>query len=213
MSTILYVKASPRGPRSHSIAVADVFLEALQEKIPEAIVKTRNLFEMDLPAFDGPVLQAKYNVLHGLTHDPAQLKAWQDVAAYVDELKSCAGLVMAVPMWNFSIPYRLKQYIDLIVQPGVSFEADGSGARGLIPDKPVFIAYASGGQYPPGTGAQALDFQKPYLETILNYVGLKDIRSVRVEATLAGEETVTERRARAFEQALAMAAAFFATRG
>jgi FMN-dependent NADH-azoreductase len=208
MSTILYIKASPRGPRSHSIAVADAFLETLQEERPEAIVKTRNLFESDLPAFDGPVLAAKYNVLHGLTHDPAQLHAWQGVAAYVEELKSCAGLVMAVPMWNFSIPYRLKQYIDLIVQPGLSFEADGDTVRGLIPDKPVFIAFASGGQYPTGTKAQALDFQRPYLETILGYIGLTDIRTVRVEATLAGEETVTERRARAIEQARKMAATF-----
>lgn len=207
MSTLLYVKASPRGPRSHSIAVADAFLEAYLDKNPDDIVKTKNLFEAELPAFDGPVLQAKYNVMHGLTHDAEQLRAWNGVARYVDELKECSKLVMAVPMWNYSIPYRLKQYIDLVVQPGLSFESDRGGARGLIGDKPVFIAFASGGEYPPEI-ARTLDFQKPYLETILGFIGLTDIRSVRVEATLAGEETMGEKRAKAIAKAREMALAF-----
>ena len=36
MHTLLYIKASPRGPRSHSIAVADAFLEAYQDKNPDS---------------------------------------------------------------------------------------------------------------------------------------------------------------------------------
>lgn len=150
MRNILYVKASPRGPRSHSAAVAEAFLETLSERHPEAVVRTKNLFEEDLPAFDGPTLQARYNVLHGLTHDQAQLRAWEAVTRFVDELKACSMLVMAVPMWNFNLPYRLKHYIDLIVQPGLSFGVGEDGAFGLLEDRPVFIAYASGGQYPPG---------------------------------------------------------------
>jgi len=208
MHTILYIKASPRGPRSHSIAVADAFLEAYQEKNPDSLVKTKNLFEETLPAFDGPVLQAKYNVIHGLTHDPQELRSWQGVERYVNEIKSCSKLVMAVPMWNFSIPYPLKHYLDLVVQPGLSFGVNESGAFGLIEDKPVFVAYASGGQYPPGSKDLVMDHQKPYLEMILNYLGITDIRSVRVEATLDGEETVTERREKAFALAREMAQAF-----
>ncbi|WP_243313271.1 FMN-dependent NADH-azoreductase [Fundidesulfovibrio agrisoli] len=208
MSTILYIKASPRGARSHSIAVADAFLEVLAERDPDILIKTRNLFDGDLPAFDGPTLQAKYNVLHGLTHDPEQFRAWEAVRRLVEELKMCSRLVMAVPMWNFSLPYPLKHYIDLIVQPGLSFEADGDGVRGLIPDKPVFVAYASGGQYPAGTAAAALDHQKPYLEMILGYIGLMDIRSVRVESTLASDDVAGDSRNRAIAKAREMAKEF-----
>ena len=208
MSTLLYIKASPRGPRSHSIAVADAFLEAYQEKNTGDLVATKNLFEESLPAFDGPLLQAKYNVIRGLTHDQEQIRAWQGVERFVDELKHCSKLVLAVPMWNYTVPYRLKQYIDLIVQPGISFVADATGVRGLIEDKPVFIAYASGGQYPTGTAASALDFQRPYLEAILRLIGLKNICSVRVEGTLAREETVSERRNKAIAEARRMAETF-----
>jgi len=208
MSAILYIKASPRGPRSHSIAVADAFLEAYQEANPQYLVTTRNLFEEELPPFDGPALQAKYNVIHGLTHDPAQLRAWEQVKRYVDELKSCAKVVMAVPMWNFSLPYRLKHYLDLVVQPGLSFGVNEDGAFGLISDKPVFIAYASGGAYPPGSGEAAMDHQKPYLEMILGYMGLKDVRSVRVEATLASDAQAEESRSGAIAKAREMAREF-----
>jgi FMN-dependent NADH-azoreductase len=208
MSAILYIKASPRGPRSHSIAVADAFLEAYQEANPDHLVTTRNLFEEELPPFDGPALQAKYNVIHGLTHDPAQLRAWHQVTRYVDELKGCSRIVMSVPMWNFSIPYRLKHYLDLVVQPGLSFGVNESGAFGLIEDKPVFIAYASGGSYPAGSGAAVLDHQKPYLEMILGYMGLKDVRSVRVEATLSSDAQVEESRSGAIAKAREMARGF-----
>ena len=209
MSAILYIKASPRGPRSHSIAVADAFLETYQETNPADLVTTRNLFEEDLPPFDGPTLQAKYNVMHGLTHDPQEIRAWSLVERYVNELKACARIVMAVPMWNFSLPYRLKHYIDLVVQPGLSFGTDENGNEyGLIEDKPVFIAYASGGEYPAGTDAASLDHQKPYLEMILNYIGLKDIRSVRVEATLSSDARVSESRSGAIAKAREMALKF-----
>lgn len=208
MSAILYIKASPRGPRSHSIAVADAFLEAYQEANPAHLVATKNLFEEQLPPFDGPTLQAKYNVIHGLTHDPGQMQAWRAVERYVDELKACAKIVMAVPMWNFSLPYRLKHYLDLVVQPGLSFGVNENGAFGLIADKPVFIAYASGGQYPTGSAAAAMDHQKPYLEMILGYIGLKDVRSVRVEATLSSDAQVAESRSGAIARAREMALAF-----
>jgi FMN-dependent NADH-azoreductase len=205
MSTLLYIKASPRGPRSHSIAVAEAFLEAYFALHPDDKLITKNLFSENLPPFDGDVLQAKYNVMHGVDHSPQEAKAWEDVKRYVKELKSCDKLVMAVPMWNYALPYRLKQYIDIIVQPGLTFGYDSEkGYFTLVPDKPTFIAYASGGEYPAGSQAQTLDYQKPYLEMILGFIGLKDIRSVRVEATLMGPETAKARREQATVQALEM---------
>lgn len=192
MSSVLYIKASPRGYRSHSISVADAFMETYQETNVTDLVTTKNLFEEELPPFDGPALQASYNVMRGLTHDQEQIKAWRIVQNYVDELKACSKIVMAVPMWNFSIPYRLKHYLDLVVQPGLSFGVNESGYFGIIEDKPVFIVYARGGQYPSGSAAAGMDHQRPYLEMILNFMGLKDLRSVCVEGTLSSEAQVAE---------------------
>jgi len=113
-------------------------------------------------------------------------------------------------MWNFSIPYRLKQYIDIIVQPGYTFAVTASGGYdGLVKGKPVFIAYARGGEYVAGTASEAFDLQKKYLELILGFMGLTDIRSVAVEPTLAGgPETANRKRAEAIEKAKQLARKF-----
>ena len=30
-------------------------------------------------------------------------------------------VLISTPMWNFGIPYKLKQWIDVITQPGLTF--------------------------------------------------------------------------------------------
>ena len=36
-------------------------------------------------------------------------------------MASADKYVPAIPMWNFGIPYRLKQNINILVQPGYTF--------------------------------------------------------------------------------------------
>ena len=40
-------------------------------------------------------------------------------------------VLISTPMWNFGIPYKLKQCFDLIIQPGLTFRFDP--ARGYLP--------------------------------------------------------------------------------
>jgi len=210
MSTILYLKASPRTDCSYSIAVADAFVESYRNAHPDDQIKTIDLFEEPLPAFDLAAATAKYKIMHGQEHSADDQKVWAEIVSAIEEFKSADKYVLAVPMWNFSIPYRLKQYIDIIVQPGLTFTVtDSGGYEGLVKDKSVFIVYARGGDYPQGSGAESYDLQKKYLELILNFIGLTDIRSVVVEPTLAaGADTAKQKRAEAVEKAKQMAAEF-----
>ncbi len=75
--------------------------------------------------------------------------------------------------------------------------------------KPVFIAYARGGEYPAGSDSEALDFQSTYLEFILGFIGFADIRKVVIEPTLAGgPDTANEKRRAAVLAAQDAARAF-----
>ena len=121
MSKLLYIQASPRGQRSHSVTVADAFIEAYEKKHPDDEVDILNVFDETIPNFDGPVVQAKYTILHGKPHTEAEQKVWKDIEKVIEQFTSADKYVLAVPMWNFSIPYRLKQYIDILVQPGYTF--------------------------------------------------------------------------------------------
>jgi FMN-dependent NADH-azoreductase len=210
MSKLLYIKASPRVERSKSAAVADAFIKAYQQKNPDDVIDTLNLFEESLPTFDGPVVQAKYVILHGREHTEEELQAWAAVEKVIERFVSAEKYVLAAPMWNFSIPYRLKQYIDVLVQPGYTFSySEDVGYKGLVLEKPLLAVYARGGEYPTGTEAEALDLQKKYVELIFGFMGFENIRSIVVEPTLmAGPDVAKDRLQQALEKAKTTAAEF-----
>ncbi len=210
MARILYLKASPRHGRSHSMAVADAFIESYRGSHPGDEVITLDLFKMDMPAMDGLAVQAKYSILHGGSPTKEEQGAWGDIERVIEDFKSVDKYVMAVPMWNFGIPYRLKQYLDVIIQPGYTFSFTAEeGYKGLVTGKPVFVAYASGGEYAPGTPGESLDFQKKYLETALGFIGFEKIQTIAVEPTLAqGPDVAKAKREAAIERAKNMAKEF-----
>ena len=210
MSNLLYIKASPMGQLSFSTAVADAFIEAYLQVHPDDNVKTIDIFKMKLPPFDFKAASAKYKIMHNKEHTQDDRRIWEQIVFIIDEFKSADKYVIATPMWNFSIPYRLKQYIDIIVQPGYTFTVDSSGNyQGLVKERPVFVAYARGGEYPPGTPGEAYDLQKRYLELILSFIGFSKILSVVVEPTLAkGKDVAKQKRTEAIEKARQIAKEF-----
>jgi len=187
MNRLLYIQASPRGKRSHCIAVADAFVKAYRQKHPDDEIVTLNVFDTVIPEFDGLAVQAKYTILHGKQHSKKELQAWKEVEKVIEQFISANKYVLAVPMWNFSIPYRLKQYIDLLVQPGYTFSySEDTGYQGLVVGKPMLVVYARGGEYPAESEAEAFDLQTKYIELIFGFMGFEDICSVVVEPTLQG---------------------------
>jgi FMN-dependent NADH-azoreductase len=210
MSNLLYIKASPMGELSYSEAVAEAFVESYKQNHPGDKIKTINLFEKKLPEFDFKAASAKYKIMHNKEHSAEDKKIWGEIVSIIEEFKSANKYIMSVPMWNFCIPYRLKQYIDIIVQPRLTFTANKDGGyEGLVKNKPIFIAYARGGEYPPGTPGEAFDLQKKYLELILGFIGFSDIRPLVVEPTLAaGPDVAKQKRDEAIEKARQMAKEF-----
>ncbi|MCM2359335.1 MAG: NAD(P)H-dependent oxidoreductase [Geobacteraceae bacterium] len=185
MARLLYIEASPRKERSASIRVAREFVEAYRQTHPGDQVETLDLWKITLPPFDGHVIDAKYRILHGEIHTPAEREAWRTVEEIIAKFNGFDKYLFSLPMWNFGIPYILKHYIDILVQPGYTFSfSPGEGYKGLVTGKPAAVVYARGGAYPPGTPDEAFDLQKRYLETILGFIGFTDIRSIVVEPTL-----------------------------
>jgi FMN-dependent NADH-azoreductase len=185
MSTLLYLKASSRKVRSRSSAVADAFLETYRQVRPEDAVVTIDLFDFDLPVLDEETLDAKYAILNALPADSQKHGRWQRVEGVIAQFKAADLYLLAVPMWNFGIPYRLKHFFDVIVQPSYTFAYDSeTGYKGLVTGKPAVVVYARGGDY---SGRMAdYDLQRPYMQTILKFIGFQDIREVLVGPTVTG---------------------------
>lgn len=202
MSRLFYLECSPRGEHSKSSPVAKAFLLAHRQIHPDDEVVHRNVFDMALPVFDGAALEAKYSIMHGKPHTHEQLTAWRSVETVIADFKAADKYLLSVPMWNFGVPYRLKHYLDVIVQPGYTFSySPEAGFGGLVRGKPLLIIYARGSEYT-SAGMTPLDFQKPYLETILGFIGFRDIQSIIVEPTEAAGREVAQQHVQA-AQALA----------
>ena len=209
MSKLLYIQASPRGERSHSTTVAEAFLDTYAKEHPGDEIRVFNVFDEDLPPFDGHSVQAKYNLIHGKEHTPEDKAAWDRVVALIEEFKSYDKYLLSVPMWNWSIPYRLKQYLDILLQPGFAFKYnDSGGLDGLMGGK-AYVIYARGGQYPKGSPAAGWDHQSPYLEFILrDIMGIQIVDTMAVEATLGDPGALAEHEAAAVAKAKEVAKSF-----
>ncbi|PCH83671.1 MAG: FMN-dependent NADH-azoreductase [Piscirickettsiaceae bacterium] len=206
MSTLLYIQASPRGERSSSSDVANSYIDAFRAVSNDNSVTTINVWDANLPEFDGDRLNAKYSFLHGQNPSDEETLAWQEIVAITDQFKDADYYLFSVPMWNFSIPYKLKHYIDVITQPGLTFSFDpDTGFFGLVTGKPVTAIYSRGGEYS-AAEAKGMDFQKPYIEMAMGFIGFRDINSVLIEPTLADPDSVNAAINSAKEQAAKLGA-------
>jgi FMN-dependent NADH-azoreductase len=92
MSKLFYIKASPQGERSYSSAAADAFVAGYKEANPGDEIATINLFDKDLPPFDGLTLQAKYTILHGFEYSQgSQAEAFDFQTKYLEFILGFIG--------------------------------------------------------------------------------------------------------------------------
>ena len=210
MAKLIYVQGSPRVDRSYSDRVAQAFVDTYQAAHPADTVVKLDVFGMNLPVFDGFVLGAKYRILHGEKHTAEEAAAWKAVESVISQFTAGDKFVFSVPMWNFGIPYRLKQFFDVIAQPGYTFSfSPGEGFKGLITGKPALVVYARGGEYGGGDGALPYDFQKRYVDLILGFMGITNVQSLLVEPTeMAGKDTAKARLDAAVQKAREIAKTF-----
>jgi FMN-dependent NADH-azoreductase len=185
MTRLLFIKASPRGA-SRSVAIAEAWLEAWRARHPEAELDVIDLWAEDLPAFDGDRANAKLNVITGGAQSASQVTAWDQITAIAGRFRAADHYLFAVPMWNGAIPYRLKQYIDIIHQPGLLFGLDpAKGYFGLLTNKRATLVYTSGAfsQAAPSP-AFGVDHHSTYMRVWLNQAGITEIEELRHQPTL-----------------------------
>lgn len=203
---VLHVIGSPKGEASASTRMAEAFLDQYCLENPHDSVTTLDVWSADLPEYDGELAAAKLAPLIGEPLTPTQIAAWDRVLAIVETFASHSKIVISTPMWNFALPYRLKHYIDLLVQPGVTFGLDDAFEHiGLLDDRPVQLILTRSSAF---TDDSPDDFQLSYLTHILGFIGLHDVKSLVFEGTTLPDDQREEFLTRACEQCRLAAAGF-----
>lgn len=191
VARLLYLEASPRHEKSFSSRLAAAFLETYREKNPTDTIDHLHLFDHELPEFDEEAASQKMQHIQRLVKEGQGIEPvgkWAAVVEQIERLKAADKVLLSSPMWNFSIPYRLKQYIDVIVQPALTFYVNRQGEyKGMLKDRPIQMILSSGSEYamrfPQEDDGTKTDFQRPYLEHIANYLGFSDIRVIKIQPT------------------------------
>lgn len=187
---LLYIEASPRKKNSCSSRVANAFVAAYKQVNPQDEIEHLPLFDIELPVFSGEGANQKMVQIADMMMGGSGIKVegeWKSVVQEIDRLKSADKVVISSPMWNFSIPYRLKHYLDLVCQPGLSFYVSEGQYIGMITGKPMQLILASGSPYkvrfPLESDGTKTDFQRAYLEHIAHFIGFEDIDVIKIEPT------------------------------
>lgn len=183
---ILQINGSARSEGANSTRVANGIVARLLAADPQARVVLRDLARNPAPAIDEAALGALFTPAEQRTPEQAARVAQSD--ALIAEVQAADVIVLGVPMYNFGISSQLKNWIDAIARAGVTFRYTENGPEGLLKGKKALVAFARGGRYR-GT---PVDTQTPYLQAVLGFVGITDVRFVYAEGLNMGEEAVQQ---------------------
>lgn len=217
MARLLHIEASPRGAQSFSARTAAAFLAEYRRTHPQDVVEELRLFEHELPDFDAEAAAQKMEQIARLVRGEqgvAPVGKWAAVVAEIERLKAADKVLISTPMWNFSLPYRLKHYLDVVIQPGLLFYVNRRGEYvGMLRGKPLQLVIASGSAYeegfPRADGGTKTDFLQVYLLHVARWIGFEDVRVIRVQPTAnATPEDVRVMAERKLEEACAAARSF-----
>jgi Acyl carrier protein phosphodiesterase len=218
-TNLLVIDSSARRTRSVTRHLTSLFASAWAESRPGAKIVHRDIGLNPPPMIDESWIAAAYT--------PAEERTFEMEAALdfsnrlIDEIAEADAIVLGAPVYNFGMPAMLKGWVEQIVRVGRTFAMDGPDSanryRPLLSPKPVWIVEVAGTREMfPGGALAAVNFLETHLSTVLGFIGLTDLRFVRVgdvevkgehyQASLAEAETLLRRAAASDEVAEGAAA-------
>jgi FMN-dependent NADH-azoreductase len=208
MPKLLHIACSPRAG-SASAAAARAFLEAFRAHRPDWEIDVLDLWREGLPEIDLDMIEAKDAVQRGASLEARQQGAWSTLERMAVRFALAERVLISTPMWNFGLPYKLKQYIDLINQPRLTFRFDPAvGYIPLLKDRPTVAIVASGGDFVTGMNRGRIDMATPYLREALRFMGVRTVEFVAIGPTLGPAETTRAAREGAHRRLVELASRF-----
>jgi len=165
----LIVKYTPREGSNTAILVEETrkILEKVSEvKILDLVKNPPDLFlEANLNAYVKKHLHKKELE----THENNYLKKMYE---FTDQVIEAENIIIAFPIYNFSMPAAIKAWLDSILLAGKTFRYTEYGPEGLLQGKKFLIINTSDGTKP----FSSRDFSSPYLKEIFNFMGVQDFK-------------------------------------
>lgn len=170
MSKTLLVSYTPR-------------LESNTKKLIEtyysAALDTSEIMHLDLVKEPAPLLlEDNLNALlkrnyMGENLTDIESRHVKDVDKILSQFQEADRVVIAFPMYNFSLPAAVKAWIDAIIQNGKTFKMTENGDyEGLCQGKKALILMTTGGDYSQEP-AKNMDYASPLMQVLMGFMGIE----------------------------------------
>ena len=186
---ILNITTSPRKDKSASIAIVNAFLAEYKERVRDVVVDTLDIWQEQLPEFDAEAINAKYKGVSGEPMTPVETATWEKIRELAARFQRADRIVLGVPMWNFSFPYKFKQLIDLSCQRNMLFTFDGDFYGPSLNIDKAFVVYVRGQSDEAGfktVSQPGFKYLSGYVDFWLQFIGVRSVVSLTVEHTWDG---------------------------
>ena len=180
---LLHIDSSILGDNSASRQLSGEVVKAWQAADPQVEVSYRDLASEAIAHFSAATLVAAGTPAE--LRDAAQKHEAQLSADTLAQFLAADAVVIAAPMYNFTIPTQLKAWIDRIAVAGQTFRYTEAGPEGLCGNKKVIVVSTSGGLH---AGQATGVAHEDYLKVMLGFIGLTDVEFVRAHGLAYGDE-------------------------
>ncbi len=185
MPNLLRIDASARMNDSHSRRLADEIETLWLANHQDAVVQRRDLAKQPIGPIENETIAGYYTPDEAMTDSLRQATELSD--KLIAELMQADALLISTPMYNFTVPAVLKAWIDQVVRIHKTFGfSDDGNLQGLVKGKPAYITIAIGAQFT-GTPLVGMDFLRPYLKSLLGFIGFEQVEFISVESTTMDE--------------------------
>lgn len=162
MSSLLRIDSSSRTTGSHSSKLADQAEVLWRETNPNGQVIKRHLGKDPIPILSPETIEGFFTPQEAVTDVMREATNLSDLL--IEELQNADTLLLAVPIYNFSVPAALKCWIDQVTRIGRTFAYENGAFHGLTQTRRAIVICAYGAEgYLEGQPFAQANFLKPYL--------------------------------------------------
>lgn len=176
----LIVKYLPN-PRSRTKKMLDAFLEGVTGSEIEELDLCQDVPDLFSPA----ALESYFGRIIGAVPKGTPLPALAKMDRMTAQLKAADIVVLATPVYNFSLPATVKAWFDSVMLQGETFQPNPKGAfLGLMTGKKALALMTAFGTYSIGDGTVGSLFGPTYEHAMtlakleFKFMGFSDIRGV-----------------------------------
>ncbi|HMP74063.1 MAG TPA: NAD(P)H-dependent oxidoreductase [Kiritimatiellia bacterium] len=187
--SILLVHFLPRGQQSNTRRLVAAFRD---EAGGEGVVDV-DLAREAPPMFDAVRLAAytrrNYQGVQLSAEEQRQLAA---ADRQVSLLEQARDVVLAFPIYNFSVPAPVKAWIDAVTQKGRTWDLEGGVYRGKMAGRRALVLMTAGGSY---RGERASwDHATPLVRHVFEFMGFDGVEVILADGMNSEAPDVAEQR-------------------